>query len=79
MDTKDKDEAQALANRIIDALGGTAKTAAFFDTSESAVSQWRTNGISSPRLAHLKAVRPDLLPAPRKPPSRRKAEQVTPP
>jgi hypothetical protein len=61
MDTKDQVEAQALANQVIDDLGGTAKTAILCDTSESAVSQWRVNGIPGVRLMYLKLARPDVF------------------
>lgn len=62
MDTKETRE----ANRLIDALGGTNKAATLCETSESAVSQWRTNGIPAPRLMFIKAVRPELFGAPAK-------------
>ena len=59
MDTKDKDQAKKFANLLIDDIGGTAKTAALCKTSESAVSQWRDNGIPEPRQQVIQLLRPD--------------------
>jgi hypothetical protein len=47
--------------KVIDHLGGTKAVAELCETSESAVSQWRTNGIPKPRLMFLKLARPDLF------------------
>lgn len=49
------------AGKVIDELGGTKAVAELCETSESAVSQWRTNGIPKPRLMFLKLARPDLF------------------
>ncbi len=51
------------SSKIIDALGGTAKTAALCKVSMAAVSQWRDDGIPRARLMYLQAVRPDVVPA----------------
>jgi hypothetical protein len=48
-------------NLIIDALGGTYKTAKLCDVKPGAVSQWRRNGIPKSRLMFLKVVRPDVF------------------
>lgn len=62
MDTKDKTEAKAEAGRLIDALGGTSVVAALCQTSLSAVSQWRENGIPDARLMFLRVIRPEMFP-----------------
>ena len=48
-------------NTIIDAIGGTRKTAAICEVSPSAVTQWRTNGIPAYRLMFLRLARPDVF------------------
>lgn len=48
-------------NIIIDALGGTSKTAEMFEIAPASVSDWRKNGIPKPRLMYLKLARPDLF------------------
>ena len=45
------------SDRIIDALGGTGEVARLCQVGDSAVSQWRRNGIPKPRLMYLQAVR----------------------
>lgn len=50
------------ANRIIDALGGTAVVAELCEVNMQAVSQWRRNGIPDARLKFIQVVRPDLFP-----------------
>lgn len=52
----------AEANRVIDALGGTAAVADLCDVNMQAVSQWRRNGIPGARRQYLRAVRPDVFP-----------------
>jgi hypothetical protein len=51
-------------SKIIERLGGTAKAAALFEISPSAVSQWIENGIPKPRLMYLKLARPDVFEEP---------------
>lgn len=48
-------------NQIIDALGGTAEVARIFDITSGAVSQWRKDGIPSPRLMYIKLRFPHLF------------------
>ncbi len=49
------------SDQIIDALGGTGKTATLCEVRPAAVSQWRSDGIPPARLMYLKAVRPDIF------------------
>lgn len=51
------------ANRVIDALGGTAAVADLCEVNMQAVSQWRRNGIPAARLQYLRVLRPDVFPA----------------
>lgn len=53
----------AEANRVIDALGGTAAVAGLCEVNMQAVSQWRRNGIPDARLQYLRLLRPDVFPA----------------
>lgn len=60
-------------DEIIDALGGTSKVAQMCDVTDSAVSQWRVNGIPKPQLRFLRLARPEVFatlessnPAPRR-------------
>ena len=62
--------------KIIESLGGNAKTAALCEVTPGAVSQWLHNGIPKAQLRFIKLARPDLFP---KPPKRRKADRVPPP
>jgi hypothetical protein len=50
-------------NIVIDMLGGTVAASQFFEVTDGAVSQWRTNGIPRARALHLRAVRPDIAAA----------------
>lgn len=50
------------ANRIIDALGGTQKTAELFEVKPPSVSEWRVNGIPRARMQTIRLLRPDLFP-----------------
>lgn len=59
------------ANKIIDALGGTAAVAKLCKVKPPSVSEWRTNGIPDARLQFLEVVRPDVFPKIK--PSRRQA------
>lgn len=43
-----------VANRIIDALGGTTAVSRLAETPPSTIHSWRKNGIPAPRLAHLR-------------------------
>jgi predicted transcriptional regulator len=49
------------AKKIIDRLGGTAKTAELCDVTPGAVSQWIHSGIPAARLMYLKLARPDAF------------------
>lgn len=62
MDEQIKASAMAEAIRVIDCLGGTAKVARLCNTTQSAVSQWKENGIPDYRLMFLKLARPDAFP-----------------
>jgi hypothetical protein len=46
---------------VIDALGGTVKTAALAEVSPQAVTQWRNTGIPKARRMYLQAVRPEVF------------------
>jgi hypothetical protein len=50
-----------LHSQIIDALGGTSKTALMFDIDPASVSGWRKTGIPKARLMYIRLVRPDLF------------------
>ena len=51
------------ASKLIDAFGGTSKTARIAGLPVSTVHSWRSNGIPQSRLAHLKLVaRVEALP-----------------
>jgi hypothetical protein len=43
-----------VANRIIDALGGSTAVSRLIETPLSTVHSWRKNGIPASRLAHLR-------------------------
>jgi len=60
----------AEANRVIDALGGTGAVARMCEVNDSAVSQWRKDGIPRSRLMYLRAVRPDLFGQKRRKPAK---------
>lgn len=49
------------ADRIIDALGGTQKTAELFEVKPPSVSEWRVNGIPRARMQTIRLLRPDLF------------------
>lgn len=57
--------------KIIELLGGNAKTAELCEITPSAVTQWRTNGIPKAQLKFLMLARPDVFkkPSPRKHPA----------
>lgn len=48
-------------NQIIDALGGTGPVARLCEVNDSAVSQWRKDGIPRARLMFLRLARPDVF------------------
>jgi len=50
-------------DEIIDALGGTSKVAELSDVTDSAVSQWRINGIPKHQLKFLRLARPEIFTA----------------
>ena len=50
-----KDEA---ANKVIDAIGGTDKTASLVGLTKAAISQWRKRGIPSAWEKYLRKIRP---------------------
>ncbi|RSZ60017.1 hypothetical protein EJB06_07510 [Massilia atriviolacea] len=47
--------------KVIELLGGNAKTAALCEVTPGAVSQWLHNGIPRTQLKYLRAVRPDVF------------------
>ena len=49
------------ANKIIDALGGTAAVARMCNVRPPSVSEWRRNGIPDARLQFLRLARPDVF------------------
>lgn len=49
------------ANKIIDALGGTAEVARMCDVQPPSVSEWRKEGIPRARLMYLRLLRPDVF------------------
>lgn len=51
-----------LARSVVKALGGTCKTADFFDVRPGSVSEWLKKGLPKARLRHLQDIRPDLVP-----------------
>lgn len=46
---------------LIDALGGTCKTALMFEIDPASVSGWRKEGIPKGRLLYIKLARPELF------------------
>jgi hypothetical protein len=51
------------ANRVIDAIGGTAAVAKLCEVNMQAVSQWRRNGIPAARRQFLRLACPDAFDA----------------
>lgn len=49
------------AAKIIDAIGGTADAARFFEVRMPSVSDWRRHGIPRARMMYVKAARPEAL------------------
>lgn len=49
------------ASNIIDALGGTSKTARLCGVKDPSVSEWRQTGIPKARLMYLRLARPDVF------------------
>lgn len=49
------------ANKIIDALGGTAEVARLCEVQPPSVSEWRHAGIPRARLKYLRLLRPDVF------------------
>ncbi len=49
-----------LANKMIDALGGTGAVAELFDKHDSAVSRWRNRGIPSSYMLLIRYKRPKV-------------------
>lgn len=49
------------ANKIIDALGGTAAVAKLCDVRPPSVSEWRLSGIPRAREQFLRLLRPDVF------------------
>jgi len=62
----------AFAVAVIDRLGGTSKTAEFFDIKPASVSEWKYTGIPKARLQTLRHAKPEILET-----VTRAAEQVT--
>ena len=54
---------QPTPDEIIDALGGTSTVAKMSDVTDSAVSQWRVNGIPKYQLRFLRVAKPDVFAA----------------
>jgi len=54
---------QPTPDEIIDALGGTSTVAKMSDVTDSAVSQWRVNGIPKPQLKFLRLANPAVFAA----------------
>lgn len=52
---------QPTPDEIIDALGGTSKVAEMSDVTDSAVSQWRVNGIPKHQLKFLRLSKPSVF------------------
>lgn len=48
---------------LIDALGGTCKTALMFEIDPASVSGWRKEGIPKGRLLYIKLAHPELFDA----------------
>lgn len=57
-------EKELTPDQIIDALGGTSKTAELCEIEPPSVSEWRKNGIPHARLMFLKLARPDVFSKP---------------
>lgn len=53
----------AYAVAVIELLGGTSKTAEFFDIQPPSVSEWKEAGIPKARLQTLQHAKPELLAA----------------
>jgi hypothetical protein len=51
----------SFADKVIDALGGTGKTADICDISASAISQWRSKGIPKGWLRFLQKSHPEIF------------------
>lgn len=51
----------ALANTLIDRLGGTTAVAKLCDCKPPSVHEWRMNGIPKYRLQFLRLARPDVF------------------
>lgn len=54
-------DAKNIANKIIDALGGTSVVAGICSVSTGAVSQWRDYGIPKAQWKYLVLLRPDVF------------------
>lgn len=48
-------------SQIIDALGGTGKTAKLFGIQPASVSEWRKTGIPDARMMYIRLARPDIF------------------
>lgn len=49
------------ANKIIDALGGTAAVAKLCEVKPPSVSEWRNSGIPKARLQYLRLLKPEVF------------------
>ncbi|MEC5164045.1 hypothetical protein [Janthinobacterium sp. CG_S6] len=56
-------EVNIAPEKVIELLGGNAKTAALCEVTPGAVSQWIHNGIPKAQLKFLKLARPDVFKA----------------
>jgi DNA-binding transcriptional regulator YdaS (Cro superfamily) len=54
-------ESNIEAAKVIELLGGNAKTAALCEVTPGAVSQWLRNGIPKAQLKFIKLARPELF------------------
>ncbi|MFM9438064.1 DNA-binding transcriptional regulator YdaS (Cro superfamily) [Janthinobacterium sp. CG_23.3] len=62
-------EVNIAPEKVIELLGGNAKTAALCEVTPGAVSQWLHNGIPKAQLKFLKLARPDVFKAQSAPPA----------
>lgn len=58
---QDAQTAAAIANEVIDALGGTSAVAALCDVTTGAVSQWRTAGIPKQQWRYLSVAKRKVI------------------
>lgn len=54
-------EKNVLAEKIIDALGGTSATARLCEINPASVCEWRHAGIPKPRMMFLRLAQPQIV------------------